>query len=192
MSNSSTWPINRTIRRYHSRSEWTRERWQWRGTQLSPKVQDWSLTIRWFSVISRTFVGEMQLKYSICVRNSNGFPQIMIYIYWHNGKRIHQRSQETMVQSQVESYQRLKKIVLDFSLLNTQHYKVWIKGKWSNPEKGVGVVAIEKGAFGSPSKTVGQLYIYVIYTTHEHQWICPILQKNVRHNCEGDENLLIK
>ena len=33
------------------------------------------------------------------------------------------------VQSQVESYQRLKKMVLDIALLNTQHYKVGIKGK---------------------------------------------------------------
>ena len=37
--------------------------------------------------------------------------------------------QETEVQSQVESYQRLKKIVLDAALLNTLHYKVRIKGK---------------------------------------------------------------
>ena len=37
--------------------------------------------------------------------------------------------QETGVQSQVELYQRLKKMVLDSSLLNTQHYKVQIKGK---------------------------------------------------------------
>ena len=36
---------------------------------------------------------------------------------------------ETGVQSQVESYQRLKKMVLDTALFNTQHYKVWIKGK---------------------------------------------------------------
>ena len=28
-------------------------------------------------------------------------------------------------------------IVFDASLLNTQYYKVWIKGKWSNPGKGV-------------------------------------------------------
>ena len=35
--------------------------------------------------------------------------------------------QETGVQSQVESYQRLKKMVLDAALLKTQHYKVWIK-----------------------------------------------------------------
>ena len=36
---------------------------------------------------------------------------------------------DTGVQSQVESYQRLKKMVLDTSLLNTQHYKGRIKGK---------------------------------------------------------------
>ena len=30
-----------------------------------------------------------------------------------------------------------KKMVLDATLLNTHHYKVWIKGKWSNPESGV-------------------------------------------------------
>ena len=36
---------------------------------------------------------------------------------------------ETGVQSQVESYQRLKKMVLDATLLSTQHYKVKIKGK---------------------------------------------------------------
>ena len=29
------------------------------------------------------------------------------------------------------------KIELDVSLLNAQYYKVWIKGKWSNPGKRV-------------------------------------------------------
>ena len=38
-------------------------------------------------------------------------------------------AQEIWVQSQVESYQRLKKMVRDASLLNTQHYKIGIKGK---------------------------------------------------------------
>ena len=28
-------------------------------------------------------------------------------------------------------------MVLDTSLFNTQHYEVWIKGKWSNSRKGV-------------------------------------------------------
>ena len=32
---------------------------------------------------------------------------------------------------------KMQKIVLDATLLNTQHYKVQFKGKWCNPEKGV-------------------------------------------------------
>ena len=40
-------------------------------------------------------------------------------------------ARETWIQSQVDSYQTLKKkkMVLDTSFLNTQHYKVRIKGK---------------------------------------------------------------
>ena len=57
--------------------------------------------------------------------------------------------------------QKTKKIVLDSTLLNTQHYKVRIKGKveqsreWSSAlPQHFGVVAIEKGAFSSPSTKV--------------------------------------
>ena len=32
---------------------------------------------------------------------------------------------------------KTQKMILDVALLNTQHYKVQIKGKWSNPGKGV-------------------------------------------------------
>ena len=53
------------------------------------------------------------------------------------------------------------KMVLDTSLLNTQQYKVRIKGKVeqsrersSAPPLHLGVVAIEKGAFWSPSTTL--------------------------------------
>ena len=52
---------------------------------------------------------------------------------------------------------KIKKMVFDVTLLNTQHHKIRIKLKWENPENEVapslhlGVVAIEKGAFGSPS-----------------------------------------
>ena len=35
------------------------------------------------------------------------------------------------------SHTKVSKMVLDASLLNTQHYNVWIKGKWRNPGKGV-------------------------------------------------------
>ena len=38
-------------------------------------------------------------------------------------------AQETWVQSQVASYQRFLKMVLDTFLLNTQQYKLRIKGK---------------------------------------------------------------
>ena len=55
---------------------------------------------------------------------------------------------ETGVQSQVESYQN-SKMVLDAPLLNTQHYKVRIKGKIEQSREGssapvhLGLVAIE-------------------------------------------------
>ena len=53
-------------------------------------------------------------------------------------------------------------MVLDAALLSTQHYKVRNKGKveqsreWSSALH-LGVVAIEKGAFGSPSTKVANL-----------------------------------
>ena len=55
-------------------------------------------------------------------------------------------------------------MVLAVALLNTQHYKTRIKGKveqsreWSSTLSNTfGVVAIEKGAFGSPSAKVTSL-----------------------------------
>ena len=58
-------------------------------------------------------------------------------------------------------------MVLDTTLLNTQHYKVRFKGKveqsweWSSAlTLHLGVVAIEKGAFGSPSTMVANLLTY--------------------------------
>ena len=47
-----------------------------------------------------------------------------------------------------------KKMILDAALLNTQHYKVRIKGKMEQPPLHLGVIAIEKGAFKSPSTKV--------------------------------------
>ena len=71
---------------------------------------------------------------------------------------------ETRVQSQVESYQRLKNGT--WCHLNTQYYKVWIKGKVEQSRQGssappkLGVVAIKKGAFGSPSTMVANFTFY--------------------------------
>ena len=60
---------------------------------------------------------------------------------------------------------KTQKMVLDASLLNTQHYKVRIKSKVEQsrersnaPTLHLGVVAIEKGAFGSPSTMVTNYY----------------------------------
>ena len=59
---------------------------------------------------------------------------------------------------------KIKKMVLDAALLNTQQSKVMIKGKvdqsreWSSAPLHLGVVAIEKGAFGSPSTRVSLLF----------------------------------
>ena len=72
-------------------------------------------------------------------------------------------------------------MVFDTSLLNTQHYKIWIKGKWSNQGKEVApslhlsVVAIEKGAFGSSSTTINLLtyiYIYIYIYISKHVCVC--------------------
>ena len=58
-------------------------------------------------------------------------------------------------------------MVLDASMLNTQHYKVGINGKWSNPGKVVAlsptprVVATEKGALWSPRLWSVNLCIYI-------------------------------
>ena len=73
--------------------------------------------------------------------------------------------QETWVQSQVASIPKTLKMVLDTSLLNTQKYKVCIKGKVeksrersSAPPLHLSVVAIEKGAFWLLSTTVANLF----------------------------------
>ena len=59
MQCSSIWLIDRTlIMCYHCGPQWTWERWQWRVAPHSPKLQHyWNLTIRFFCVISGTFVG---------------------------------------------------------------------------------------------------------------------------------------
>ena len=62
------------------------------------------------------------------------------------------------------------KMVLDTSLLNTQQYKVHIKGKVeqsrerSSPPLHLDVVTIEKGAFGLSSTTVASFTFTIIST----------------------------
>ena len=62
---------------------------------------------------------------------------------------------------------KTQKVVLDATLLNTQHYKVRIKGnveqsrEWSStPLLHLVVIAIEEGAFRSPLTKIANNYIY--------------------------------
>ena len=76
---------------------------------------------------------------------------------------------KTNVQSQVESYQRLEKLYLIPPYLTLCIIRFGSRVKWSiqgmekHPPLHCGVVAIEKGAFGSPSTKVANFTLpYII------------------------------
>ena len=57
---------------------------------------------------------------------------------------------------------KIQKVVLDTALLNTQNYKMQIKGKGNNPWKVVvPYSAPQMGAFGSSSTYYIYIYIYI-------------------------------
>ena len=72
---------------------------------------------------------------------------------------------------------KTQKMVLDAALLNTQHYKVQIKGEVEQSRgrsSTLGVVAIEKGAFGSPLTKVANLvillvFVFCLFKSHIHK-----------------------
>ena len=66
---------------------------------------------------------------------------------------------ETRVQSKVESYQRLKKMVLDATLLDTQHYKIRIKGKGVAPSPTPWCSSYRKGSLQVTLDKGRQLYL---------------------------------
>ena len=75
---------------------------------------------------------------------------------------------------------KTQKMVLDPALLNIQHYRVRIKGKVEliqgmelRPPLHLGVVAIEKGAFGSPSTKVAN-FTYFISIIRNGLLVCPL------------------
>ena len=71
---------------------------------------------------------------------------------------------------------KTQKMVLDACLLNTQHYKVRIKGKVEQSREGVApplhivVVAIEKGAFGLLSTMVANFTYFLVKVKRKHRW----------------------
>ena len=96
---------------------------------------------------------------------------------------------ETRIQSQVKSYQRLKKWYL------MQHYKVQIKGKVEQsrerscaPPLHFCVVAIEKGAFGSSSTTVTnftlKFHLFSKDNYNRTSGYCTLIVKILYLNCK--------
>ena len=81
---------------------------------------------------------------------------------------------ETRVQSQVESYQRLKKWYLMLPCLAFSIIRYRSRVKWSNPGKGVAPSptpqgsSYRKGAFGSPLTMVANFtfFFFLFYLTH--------------------------
>ena len=96
-------------------------------------------------------------------------------------------TQETWVQSQVESCQRLKKWYLIHPCLKPSIIRYGSRVKWSNPEKGVaplhlGVVAIEKRDLGSPSSTVANNFSQHLETVLRRTTTISILITHMLHD----------
>ena len=116
---------------------------------------------------SSTWAISIKLEY-LKLYNCATYLEICPLVYWVECSPI---AWETGVQSPVESYQRLKKWYLISSCLKLSIIRYASRVKWSNPRKGerpslhLGVVATEKGTFGSPSSTVSNFSTYLgIYT----------------------------
>ena len=68
---------------------------------------------------------------------------------------------------------KIKKMVLDASLLNTQYYKIQVKGKWTNPEKEVVIYPIPqcssywKGSLQVVLAYCWPTYLYIIVKIHD-------------------------
>ena len=123
---------------------------------------------------TQTKIPQMQSQ-SICgdiVRNLN---RIYIYIYIYYNRliglvgRVFANDPGDLGSIPGRVIPKTLKMVLDTSLLNTRQYKVRIKGKveqfWERSSAlslHIGVAAIEKGAFWSPSTKVASFtYIYI-------------------------------
>ena len=71
-------------------------------------------------------------------------------------------------------------MVLDAPFLSTHRFKVRLKGKVERPALHIGVVAIEKGAFKSPSNlliypvsknTTSEIFGSLIFMAYQSLWV---------------------
>ena len=91
-------------------------------------------------------------------------------------------ARKTCVQSQIESYQRLKKWYLMLPCFTLSIIRYGSRVKWINPGKGItpplhfGVVAIEKGAFGSPLTMFASFTLLDVFST---PWIALSTQSSM-------------
>ena len=89
---------------------------------------------------------------------------LYIYIYIYNGYSVHQWPRRPGFNLRSSHSKNSKN---DTTLLKTQHYKVQIKGKWSNLEKEVALSSTPlcssywKESSGQPQQQPTYLYIYI-------------------------------
>ena len=105
---------------------------------------------------------------------------IYIYIFWLIGQvcRVFANGPKDLGSIPVCVIPNTFKMVLDTSLLNTQQYKVRIKGKVeqsreksSAPSLHLSVVVIEKEAFWSSCATVANLLMYIYIYIYIYMYI---------------------
>ena len=97
---------------------------------------------------------------------------------------------------------KTQKMVLDASSLNAQYYKVRFLGKVYYPPLHLDVVAIEKGAFESPSTTITNFYFtykkkpgHKYFCTYKTNWIDLCLtsfRRSGYHDQADSLNVIIK
>ena len=75
---------------------------------------------------------------------------------------------------------KTQKMVLDATLISTQHYKVRVKEQFRESRSALpySLVAIEKGAFWSPSTTVANFFtLFKKPVTYNFYWFTEFLKK---------------
>ena len=97
---------------------------------------------------------QAQLILCLCYPNSDLSIYLSIYLQLGLVRKVFANGPETWVQSQVKSYQRLKKWYLMLPCLTLSIIRYGSRVKWSNPGK---------EAFGLPSTMVANFtYLYII------------------------------